>query len=954
MPVATGGGRATPVRRERVALTAGFALLAVAVVVFTAGWSQGDPPIDGPGESLWLGLLLDYWHAGHGIPAWIPDMWAGSPVWHLFPVFHLVFLFPLAEVFGPEQAVKVGVLAAQIAGAWGAAVLARSLWSRTGPAVVAGLVYGLHPFFASHGALSGHEPSVWVLAAAPWLAWSFRLALRQQGSRYVVVAGLLAGFAVLQQAELAYSLVLLCGLLLALELARARRVESAPAWPRVLRRAGAVVLIGLGTTAHWLLPFLATSESFVLTPPREVEAGLAVLSGALGREPDAFLRRAAPLGRTYDFDRLLDEAIEMEGVHASSFYLSGVALLVTLFTVVWLARHRDDDGTLSAVLLASAAGVWLSMGTEPLASGGLARGSRVLAVALVGAVAGLLVGNVVSRVQSRRRPGTPAIVAAAFLVALPFLPPFGVVQRLVPFLSSIRFPRFYVLAALGLALGAAYPLTLVQRWAASRPRPDRASLLGAAACTVVAAAFLVDVAPYRSYYRARPPEGTQAYARAARTLGAAGGDSRVAVSFFSNPRPSAVLLAAGRSVSTGWPHPMAGKDLWRLTAETMDAPSRYRNAALGLSSTSFVATERLSAGDDPVRTVDELRLEPNPRVLPMVRAYDDVVVVRDGSITPELAVAWAGRSVGTVRGGSREVAALGEAVTGVVDSARACEDPGAGDDPSLAGDVAVACALHAWIGTGPGLGAALVGAGPGARFRSSAAGLRGVAVWLDRAPAGLELVLHELGSDGVSVGREVRRAGPDHVDANGLVRFSFDPVAESEGRRYLFRLSCADCTRADEPLMIVADDPRTPGTLVVGDRIHRGRAAAFAPVYDRRPAAAPSAAQLRASRPGPGRWRIDVQGSRPSVVVVAESYFPGWTAKVDGREVPVVEADGAFLGVPVGPGQHRVTLEYHSSPAVAAGYVVTGVTLLLCLVVPLLLRLRSRPRREAFPVLSDE
>ena len=96
-----------------------------------------------------------------------------------------------------------------------------------------------------------------------------------------------------------------------------------------------------------------------------------------------------------------------------------------------------------------------------------------------------------------------------------------------------------------------------------------------------------------------------------------------------------------------------------------------------------------------------------------------------------------------------------------------------------------------------------------------------------------------------------------------------------------------------------------------------------------------------------------MQGSRPSLVVVAESYFPGWKAEVDGREVPVVEADGAFLGVPVGPGHHRVTLEYHSSPAVPLGYVVTGVTLLLCVVVPLVLRSRSRPGKTGTPNALD-
>ncbi|MDQ3641966.1 MAG: hypothetical protein M3450_11040, partial [Actinomycetota bacterium] len=203
--------------RRRAGVAASLAFLALVVVAFTGGWSRGRPTLDGPGISLWVRLLLDHWRAGNGIPSWIPEMWAGTPAWDLFPAFHLLVLLPIAAVVGPDEAVKLGILAAQIAGAWGAFVLARSLWDRTWPAVAAGVLYGLHPLFASHGALTGLEPTVWVFAATPWLVWSLRRALRRQGSRYIALAGLLVGFAVLQQAEQAYSLVLLCGLLVVVE-----------------------------------------------------------------------------------------------------------------------------------------------------------------------------------------------------------------------------------------------------------------------------------------------------------------------------------------------------------------------------------------------------------------------------------------------------------------------------------------------------------------------------------------------------------------------------------------------------------------------------------------------------------------------------------------------------------------------------------------------------------------
>jgi Bacterial membrane protein YfhO len=52
--------------------------------------------------------------------------------------------------------------------------------------------------------------------------------------------------------------------------------------------------------------------------------------------------------------------------------------------------------------------------------------------------------------------------------------------------------------------------------------------------------------------------------------------------------------------------------------------------------------------------------------------------------------------------------------------------------------------------------------------------------------------------------------------------------------------------------------------------------------------------------------RVDTD--RGALLVVSRAYYPGWTAKVDGVRTDVVIAEGAFLGVPVGPGPHQVEL----------------------------------------------
>jgi uncharacterized membrane protein YfhO len=45
-------------------------------------------------------------------------------------------------------------------------------------------------------------------------------------------------------------------------------------------------------------------------------------------------------------------------------------------------------------------------------------------------------------------------------------------------------------------------------------------------------------------------------------------------------------------------------------------------------------------------------------------------------------------------------------------------------------------------------------------------------------------------------------------------------------------------------------------------------------------------------------------------LVLSDNYYPGWTATVDGRSVPVQRVDYTFRGVPLAAGAHTVTFRY--------------------------------------------
>jgi len=69
---------------------------------------------------------------------------------------------------------------------------------------------------------------------------------------------------------------------------------------------------------------------------------------------------------------------------------------------------------------------------------------------------------------------------------------------------------------------------------------------------------------------------------------------------------------------------------------------------------------------------------------------------------------------------------------------------------------------------------------------------------------------------------------------------------------------------------------------------------------------------------------VEASSSGGGLLVLSDTYYPGWIATVDSREVPILKVNLAHRGVALPPGTHRVVFAYRS-PTVRRGMMLTGV-----------------------------
>jgi hypothetical protein len=122
-----------------------------------------------------------------------------------------------------------------------------------------------------------------------------------------------------------------------------------------------------------------------------------------------------------------------------------------------------------------------------------------------------------------------------------------------------------------------------------------------------------------------------------------------------------------------------------------------------------------------------------------------------------------------------------------------------------------------------------------------------------------------------------------------------------------------------------------------------GQAALLAPGPARTLSPLPSgqAGTVQVTRRAPGSLELDVTSPAEALLVLSETYYPGWQARLDDSATSVERVDYTLRGVFIAAGQHHLQLSFQPASWLW-GSVISGITLLTVVAVAWGGRLRRR------------
>ncbi|MBC7225071.1 MAG: hypothetical protein H5T59_12500, partial [Anaerolineae bacterium] len=360
------------VRARRAWVDAAF--LAVAVLWFTRGWWQEGLPIgDFQGSVAWAWYLWESLREWGRVPAWSPYWFNGGTFLILFAPLASFLSLPFVALWGVVAGFKVVCLAVAVLSAWAMYAVALRVLKDRDAALVAALVYAIHPFHLGEVTFYGHIEATMGFASLPFLFYGYWRALEGAHRRWLVVtacflAGTLLAIGVEFTVLLGLGLVWLFLWWAGGRAWRGWREGDGVPWGVLgwgLGRSVAIVLAAAGLAAFWLLPFWEAVPHSAFIRPEESHAF--ALRAALDNpvllvdRAGHFLLRTAP-------ERVLVDAYGLPEQGAAPylglFYLGGAALALALLP--WVLRKGRQWGLGAFGWSLVVGGVWLSTGAYSL------------------------------------------------------------------------------------------------------------------------------------------------------------------------------------------------------------------------------------------------------------------------------------------------------------------------------------------------------------------------------------------------------------------------------------------------------------------------------------------------------------------------------------------------------------------------------------------------------------
>jgi hypothetical protein len=100
---------------------------------------------------------------------------------------------------------------------------------------------------------------------------------------------------------------------------------------------------------------------------------------------------------------------------------------------------------------------------------------------------------------------------------------------------------------------------------------------------------------------------------------------------------------------------------------------------------------------------------------------------------------------------------------------------------------------------------------------------------------------------------------------------------------------------------------------------------------------------------GDTRVTVEADAARPGPLILLDTFYPGWKAKVDGRDAEIRPANAAFRAVSLPAGHHRVEFAYRPRSFIAGAVASLAAVLLVLAILGggLVQRRRVRPRANS-------